>query len=106
VRRAAGSIELDLPSLPRGAAPIDVAASVGVGRIRVILPPDARVDVSLGVGKGLIEPLPYRRVQGFDRHWSRTYPPIGRRRASRLIRVDARVGLGEIDIQPPGTVLR
>jgi Putative stress-responsive transcriptional regulator len=51
-RLAGGEIQLDLTDLPAGAEPIGINASVGVGVLRVTVPPDARLELTAQVGAG------------------------------------------------------
>jgi phage shock protein PspC (stress-responsive transcriptional regulator) len=102
VRRAAGSMEVDLRRLRNSTAPIRVDASVGMGRLEVILPRWAHARVDARVGRGEIYAVDRdgrfrhhgydQRVEGLD---------AGRPGGAR-IRVEAEVGTGTIEISRIG----
>jgi phage shock protein PspC (stress-responsive transcriptional regulator) len=56
-RLVGGQIRLDLTDVERTTDPIDVAASVGVGEIRVLLPDDADLELDAAVGGGVLRVL-------------------------------------------------
>ena len=49
---AAGRLTLDLTELPVSTEPVTVDASVGIGEVWVIVPPNAQVEVDTDVGFG------------------------------------------------------
>ena len=51
-RLIAGDLTLDLRTVPEVDEPIEIAASVAMGQLNVLLPPDAEVDVTTRVGAG------------------------------------------------------
>ena len=61
-RLLAGEIYFDLTKLVGETGPVNLTASVGVGRIVVILPPDASVDATSSVGGGRLALFGTERV--------------------------------------------
>lgn len=51
-RLIAGDLTLDLRTLPEVDEPVEIAASVAMGQLNVLLPPDAEVEVTTHVGAG------------------------------------------------------
>lgn len=100
-RRAVGSVTVDLRRLPRSLEPITFTASVGMGRLRVIVPRGARVEIHARVGRGHIDPALLRdrpELQGFDQRLVRTH---GGKAGALRVRLVADVGLGTIEIDGP-----
>ncbi len=61
-RLLAGDLRLDLTDLRVGAAPVSVAASVGIGRLIVVVPEDARVQIEAKVNGGGLSLFGNRQV--------------------------------------------
>jgi phage shock protein PspC (stress-responsive transcriptional regulator) len=104
-RRAIGDLTLDLRRIARGGREATVDASVGVGTLRISLPPRMRVELDAQVGKGGMETYAFRGVevrQGFDQRVQRAGRPERSGSALPTIRVRAHVGLGQIDISSGG----
>ena len=102
-RLGAGEAVLDLrdPALLVGATPEDparVSASLGLGRLEVLLPQDvpARVDADLGAGEVR---EPDGRLSGSDE----APASITAGEGEPVLVVDARLGLGQLDVRPPGS---
>ena len=94
---AIGELTLDLVDLPLdGDDPVTVTAEVGVGRLHVIVPTGATVELSGEVGAGQMT-VGEREVFAGVRHEDRrTLPALGE--ATGTIVLDVRVGIGQIDI--------
>jgi len=98
-RVAVGDLTLNLARLRPSSDPLTVRASVGMGKLRVIVPRRASVAVDLHVGSG--EVYVERRRSGFGlsehsanprlRPFTPEYPNLN-------LRVVAEVGVGSIDV--------
>ena len=107
-RRAVGALHLDLRRVTRGGRNATVEASVGVGSIQVELPRRSRVVLDARVAKGQINPfaLADSSTQGFDRRVTSSAHPRRGGPGLPTLRLDARVGLGTIDISGGGDLVR
>lgn len=104
VRRAIGDLSLDLRRVTRDGRDAVVNASVGVGALKITVPQRARVELDASVGKGRVDAFVFNGLdarQGFDQRIRSTGQPQRARSALPTIRVRARVGLGEIDVNGP-----
>lgn len=98
-RLGAGEAQLDLTALPAGSS-ADVEARVGLGELRIIVPPDASVVVNGEVGAGAIRILGEPTFDGTDLTRTYTLEPLSGDPASGTrITVDAEVGLGELEVR-------
>jgi len=91
-RLAAGELDVDLGNLSLEGRTVRVVASVAAGRLRVIVPLDAAVELDAHVGAGNLD-LFGRRSDGFD--VNRTVVESGQEGGGRLI-LQARTGMGEV----------
>jgi phage shock protein PspC (stress-responsive transcriptional regulator) len=92
----AGSLTLDLRQLDLQ-SPVTVDASVGVGEVIVMLPPDAATEVSIDVGAGVID-LPAQPEQdgtNLDQQWSR---PVDQTSGSGAIDLTLSAGIGAVTV--------
>lgn len=94
-RRAAGSLTLDLRSVPWAGQTARVEVSVGAGDLLVIVPPEVTVTVHAEAGVGEVR-LFGARDDGIDVTADETQ--TGVEGAGRLT-VDARVGFGEVEVR-------
>jgi phage shock protein PspC (stress-responsive transcriptional regulator) len=92
-RLAIGSMTLDLRDVRFTSEPTEVTASVGIGRLEVLVPTDARVDVHAEAGAG--------RVVTFGESDGGTGivrdDTTGTSR-TRVLRLDVRTGIGETSV--------
>jgi phage shock protein PspC (stress-responsive transcriptional regulator) len=101
VRRAVGDVTIDLGAVRRGAGPVHVEASVGIGDLAIRLPPGTRARLDARVGRGSIEPWALSRdsmIQGFDRRLVRVDRVVGGRPRRASVRIEANVGVGAVRI--------
>jgi phage shock protein PspC (stress-responsive transcriptional regulator) len=101
VRRAIGDVRLDLRRITRGGRDASVDASVGLGTIHVVVPSRVRLELDTSVGRGRIAPyigLGLDELQGFDQHLVSNVRPRRAEGALPTIRLRARVGVGEIQV--------
>lgn len=92
-RLSGGSLTVDLTELPRSTAEQHVAASVGMGRLLVILPEGARAEVTCEVGAGTSELFgEFREGTGLVYELSRDG------RGSPFV-LDLEAGLGSIEVR-------
>lgn len=92
---AGGRLSIDLTSLDIGAGSVDVTASAGLGRVSIIVPADAMVDVTATVQGGELDILG-RHQQGTglsDRVLDATRGP------GPTIRLTMDAGIGEVWVQ-------
>ena len=110
VRRAVGDVNLDLRQVTHGGRDAAVEASVGVGSIEVTVPRRSRLVLDAGVAKGQLDVFVLINSdlsQGFDRRITATARPrTGRQNALPTIRVNARVGLGSIEVSGGASLVR
>ena len=92
-RLSGGSLTVDLSELPRSTAEQHIAASVGMGRLLVILPDGARAEVTSEVGAGTSELFgEFREGTGLTYEFSRDG------RGSPFV-LDLEAGLGSIEVR-------
>ncbi|HEV3401008.1 MAG TPA: PspC domain-containing protein [Acidimicrobiales bacterium] len=94
-RLAAGELTLDLSGIDLTGTSSRVVASVGAGRLEVVLPADAAVEVDGEVGAGELRVLD-RRDEGLG--VDRRVVEGGREGGGRLV-LRARVGMGELEVR-------
>jgi hypothetical protein len=98
---AAGRMVLDLSDVPLGASPITVTAEVGMGDLVIIVPPSAKVDVHGDAGMGTIYVDGALTASGVRVHDERTLQGRGTGAGTGTIELDARVGMGRLDVRQP-----
>ncbi|MEU1184358.1 PspC domain-containing protein [Streptomyces sp. NPDC005820] len=81
---------------------VSTDAEVGVGRLRVIVPPDVTVKLSIDVGLGDVR-LPGENKEDVDvepgKHRAVTLPPVsGAEDAAGILDLDLQVGLGQAEV--------
>lgn len=107
IRRAVGSVNIDLKRLAHAQRPTTVEASVGIGELRVSLPQGAWATLDARVGRGAIEQrlidLDSPMQQGFDQRETGRFRPRGRETAAP-IRLVLDVGMGAVDIHRQGFI--
>ncbi|KWX03659.1 hypothetical protein TH66_12575 [Carbonactinospora thermoautotrophica] len=96
---AVGDVSLDLTELGQGQQLDRVVARVGIGELRVVLPPDLPVRVNVEVGAGQIVAPGYER-DGTDveLHTTLVPPGVDGRSADPKTTLDLSVGTGNIHI--------
>jgi phage shock protein PspC (stress-responsive transcriptional regulator) len=102
VRRAVGSLKLDLRRVTRGGRDATVEASVGVGSLEISVPAHVRVELDARVEKGRIDASLISGVdplQGFEEHERRSAGPLRPRPTAPTIHVRAEVGVGGIELR-------
>jgi phage shock protein PspC (stress-responsive transcriptional regulator) len=97
-----GDGTLDLSRLkPAEGQTVSTNAEVGVGRLRVIVPPDVTVDVSIDVGLGDIQ-LPGEDQEDVDvqpgKHKEVTLSPVSGGKDTGTIDLDLQVGTGQAEV--------
>ena len=94
-RQAIGNLELDLRNVEFPSGRTKVAASVGVGHLSVLVPPDVRVEVRADVSAG--ETILFG---SHDDGWNvnRLVADAGSADAPTLV-LDADVGLGQLEVR-------
>ncbi len=95
---AVGELTIDLTDVPLGAQPLEVDASVGYGRIHVIVPDDVELVVHSDVNAGRIVIDGNETVEGFHRDDTFTIPAPAATGTAPTIDLDLAVGAGEIEI--------
>ena len=102
VRRAVGDVDIDLGSLRRNHGPVEIEATVGIGDLRVHLPPGTRVVLDARVGRGSIDAWSLTQddaiIQGFDRRLFTVDRVFGGRPRRASVRIAADVGIGTVGI--------
>lgn len=95
-RLGVGDARLDLTRLPAG-SDVTVDVRLGVGELRVIVPPDATVNVTGEVGAGTMRLLGEPSLDGTDlMDTARVESSVA---SGTEITVEASVGLGELEVQ-------
>ncbi|MFD5253551.1 PspC domain-containing protein [Streptomyces bobili] len=97
-----GDATLDLSRLkPAKGQTVSTAAEVGLGRLRVIVPPDVRVTVRIDVGLGDIQ-LPGENQKDVDvepgKHKEVTLAPVSGGKDTGTIDLDLQVGAGQAEV--------
>jgi phage shock protein PspC (stress-responsive transcriptional regulator) len=117
-RRGVGELTLDLDGLRPSRTPVTITASVGIGTLRLLVPGDADVTATLGVGRGTFEALTCVTSHSpLDRGFLPTYvvdetrtissrarqPGCGYpiRRPRLRLRIHASVGIGTLELALP-----
>jgi phage shock protein PspC (stress-responsive transcriptional regulator) len=91
---------LDLSAVIFPAAGFAVAASVAAGELRIVVPADAVVSLTTNVGAGVVTDTPVT-MQGASTRAYSSLPPgvsVAREKRSPHLTIDARVGVGQIDL--------
>jgi phage shock protein PspC (stress-responsive transcriptional regulator) len=96
-RLGIGDATLDLTDLPPGSS-VDVETRLGVGELTVLVPLDATVVVDAEVGAGNLDVLDQPRQDGTDLNLEATVPGLTDG-SGQTITLDARVGLGELEVR-------
>jgi phage shock protein PspC (stress-responsive transcriptional regulator) len=94
----AGTLTLDLRRAPLGDGTSTMEAAVGMGKMRVIVPRDASVEVDAKVKAGNIDGAlaPSPDEGGIDLH--ETFAAGGERMRVPDLRLDLQVGIGELEV--------
>jgi hypothetical protein len=90
--QTAGSLTVDLRHL-RPPAPAPLVASIGVGRLVVIVPPGTILQGTIAVGEGRVS------VVGVNRNGVGLEVPLAAANVPALARADLRVGVGTVEVQ-------
>ncbi|MCX5423099.1 PspC domain-containing protein [Streptomyces sp. NBC_00078] len=95
-----GTLDFSKLSVGKGRT-VSTDASVGAGRLKVIVPKDVTVQLSIHVGVGDIQ-LPGDRQKDVDvepgKHKEVTLPPVARGRNTGTIDLDLHVGVGQAEV--------
>ncbi|WP_328438957.1 PspC domain-containing protein [Streptomyces sp. NBC_00444] len=95
-----GTLDLTEVPLAKGRT-VDTGADVGVGRLKVIVPKDVTVKVTIDVGVGDIQ-LPGDEQQDVDvepgRHQELTLTPPSGTKSTGTLDLDLRVGVGQAEV--------
>ncbi|MDO0935708.1 PspC domain-containing protein [Streptomyces sp. DG2A-72] len=95
-----GTLDLTGVPLTKGRT-VDTGADVGVGRLKVIVPKDVTVKVTIDVGVGDIQ-LPGDKQQDVDvepgRHKELTLTPPSGTKSTGTLDLDLRVGVGQAEV--------
>lgn len=90
--QTAGSLTIDLRHL-RPPAPTPLVASIGVGRLVVVVPPGTILQGMIAVGEGRVS------VVGVNRNGVGLEVPLAAANVPALARADLRVGVGTVEVQ-------
>jgi phage shock protein PspC (stress-responsive transcriptional regulator) len=96
---AAGRMELDLSAVPLGEAALTVSTEVGMGDLVVTVPSGANVELHADAGMGAIYVDGVLTASGVRVHDDRTMTAIGAGTPTGAVVLDARVGMGRIDVR-------
>ncbi len=96
-----GQGDLDLSAMRLGGGALETTADVGAGRLRVMVPADAVVDVTARVGLGDVE-LPvvgphHVRIEPGQERTAHLVPPAGVK-PSGTIKLTLQVGVGQVEV--------
>jgi hypothetical protein len=91
-QQTAGSLTVDLRHF-RPPAPTPLVASIGVGRLVVIVPPGTILQGTITVGEGRVS------VVGVNRNGFGLEVPLAAANVPALARADLRVGVGTVEVQ-------
>jgi phage shock protein PspC (stress-responsive transcriptional regulator) len=90
-----GDLTIDLTSTTLSEGETEIDANVGIGELTVIVPDDVAVDVDATASAGQVTVFG-RRDDGFDVRISEVNVP---RDATKTVRLDAHIGLGDVVIE-------
>lgn len=97
-----GELNIDLTVVPLGtvtqAAPLDVRAEVGIGRLRVTVPDDVTVVLDATVGAGELVIDGRNVTDGVRHHEQTTLTPATGTPSTATVVLDIEMGIGRIDI--------
>jgi phage shock protein PspC (stress-responsive transcriptional regulator) len=96
---AAGRMELDLTAVPLGDAALAVSTEVGMGDLVVTVPSGANVELHADAGVGAIYVDGGLTASGIRVHDDRTITAIGSGTTTGTVVLDARVGMGKIEVR-------
>jgi hypothetical protein len=91
--QTAGSLTIDLTHYARPPAATPLVASIGVGRLVVIVPPGTILQGTIAVGEGRVS------VVGVNRNGVGLEVPLAAANVPALARADLRVGVGTVEVQ-------
>ena len=98
-RLGIGEGELDLSRLPAGSV-VEVKAHLGIGELRVIVPPGATAEVDGQVAAGVMRVVGSRTIEDDDIEAVLTVnPAVGATRTGTEIHIDAEVLFGELEVR-------
>jgi hypothetical protein len=97
-RLAAGDLVIDLRDVPLTGDTVTVAAEVGMGRLRVLVPGDADMVITTDVGAGQAEVNGNEIADGVRQHDTRNVDADDQP-ATGTFQLDLRVGMGQISIE-------
>jgi hypothetical protein len=92
-------MELDLSAVPLGGAALAVSTEVGMGDLVVTVPAGANVELHADAGMGAIYVDGVLTASGVRVHDDRTMTAIGSDTPTGAVVLDARVGMGRIDVR-------
>lgn len=102
-RRAVGTMTVNLNGMHAGGRVVDLALSVGVGRLRIILPALAAARLDVRVGRGSVFSTIRGEIDGVDVHQRLSgVSPFRKSDPTVRLRITASVGIGSVDIERAG----
>jgi phage shock protein PspC (stress-responsive transcriptional regulator) len=96
-----GELTIDLTALPVTPGRVELAMELGVGRLQLIVPGDATIELTSNLGAGELHIDGESVADGIRRNDARTIAPTrtGRAGTGTVFVINARVGIGVIDVQ-------
>lgn len=102
LRRGVGDVALDLTHLRAQAEPLAVDASIGVGSLKVNVPPRTLVEIDARLGQGRLSLDRIERDERDGRVIARGIPTMGRQRLRPRLRLRLKVRAGLADVRVNG----
>jgi hypothetical protein len=94
-----GELTINLTALPVTPGRVELAMELGVGRLQLIVPANATIELTSNLGAGELHVDGVSVADGIRRNDTRTIAPTETGRAGTVFVINARVGIGVIDVQ-------
>jgi predicted membrane protein len=95
----AGELTINLTALSITSGRVELAMELGVGRLQLIVPANATIELTSNLGAGELHIDGVSVADGVRRNDARTIAPTDSSRPGEVFVINARVGIGVIDVQ-------
>jgi phage shock protein PspC (stress-responsive transcriptional regulator) len=94
-----GELTINLTALSVTSGRVELATELGVGRLQLIVPANATIELTSNLGAGELHIDGVSVADGVRRNDARTIAPTDSSRPGEVFVINARVGIGVIDVQ-------